>query len=154
MADTNYPSASNEQNRPVRNNNNNTTKNIVIGVLAAGLLGTLGYLFWDKSKTEEKITVTQTQATTALTARDSVQILYDASLARLDSLTGNNNELQGQLSSRQSEIQRLQREIKTILNNKNATEADLRRARSLIGQLNSRIAKLELEVDRLTSENQ
>ncbi|MBD0297518.1 MAG: hypothetical protein ICV84_20390 [Flavisolibacter sp.] len=154
MADTNYPSASNQQNRPERTNSGSTTKNIAIGVLAAALLGTWGYYLWDKNKADEKIQVTQTQATTALTARDSIQILYDASLTRLDSLTGNNNNLHGQLSSRQSEIQKLKSEISRILSNKNATEADLKRARSLIAQLNNRIANLEVEVARLTGENQ
>lgn len=156
MANTNYPSASNEQNRSERNEtrSNNTTKNIVIGVLAAGLLGTWGYFLWNKNQSDEKIQITQTQANTAMTARDSVQILYNESLSRLDSITGSNNNLQGQLSERQTEISKLKTEIRRILNNKNATEADLRRARGLIAQLNSKIENLEMEVARLTGENQ
>jgi hypothetical protein len=133
---------------------NNTTKNILIGVLAAGLLGTWAYFLYDKNENESKLQITQTQASTALTARDSVQILYNESLTRLDSLTGNNNNLQGQLGERQTEITRLKNEINRIVNNRNATQADLRRAKTLIGQLNGKIENLEMEVARLTGENQ
>lgn len=153
MANTNYPSANEPQNRPVDNRPNNSTKNIAIGVLAVALLGTWGYFLWDKNQSDEKITITQAQATTSMSARDSVQLLYNESLTRLDSLTGNNNNLQGQLGDRQSEITKLKNEINRIVNNKNATAAELRRAKSLIGQLNDRIGTLEVEVARLTGEN-
>ena len=73
MANTNYPSANNPQSDYPKNSNNNNTKNIIIGVLAAGLLGTWGYYLYDKNNSEEQIQVTQTQASTALSARDSVQ---------------------------------------------------------------------------------
>jgi predicted nuclease with TOPRIM domain len=153
MANTNYPSANEPHDRSVDNRPNNSTKNIAIGVLAVALLGTWGYFLWDKNQSDEKITITQAQATTSMTARDSVQLLYNESLTRLDSLTGNNNNLQGQLGDRQSEITKLKREINSIVNNKNATTAELRRAKSLIAQLNGKIENLEVEVARLTGEN-
>ena len=153
MADTNYPSANNPQNRDSRSANNNT-KNIFIGVLAAALLGTWGYFLYDKNQTGEKIQTSQVQATQAMTARDSVQLLYNESLSRLDSITGSNNDLNGKLSDRQSEITKLKNEINRIVNNRNATAADLRRAKGLIAELNGKIANLETEVARLTGENQ
>ena len=153
MANTNYPSANEPENRSADNRPNNSTKNIAIGVLAVALLGTWGYFLWDKNQSDEKITITQAQATTSMTARDSVQLLYNESLTRLDSLTGNNNNLQGQLGDRQSDITKLKREINSIVNNKNATTAELRRAKSLIAQLNGKIENLEVEVARLTGEN-
>ncbi len=153
MANTNYPSANESLNRNNDNRSNNNIKNIVIGILAAGLLGTWGYFLLDKNRSEEKIQVVQTQATTAMTARDSVQLIYNESLSRLDSITGDNNNLQGQLGERQSEITKLKNEINRIVNNKNASTAELRRARTLIGQLNDKIGNLETEVARLTGEN-
>lgn len=157
MANTNYPSANQPNdtgNRPVSNRPNNTTKNVAIGVLAAALLGTWGYFLWNKNNTDEKIQITQSQANTALSSRDSVQLLYNDALTRLDSITGNNNNLQGQLSENNSEITKLKNEINRILRNKNASDADLRRAKSLIATLNGKIASLEAEVARLTGENQ
>jgi hypothetical protein len=151
MANTNYPTTENPRTNPPRNNN---TKNILIGVLAAGLLGTWGYFLYDKNQSDEKIQVTQTQANTAMSSKDSVQLLYNDALTRLDSLTGNNNNLQGQLSERQTDITKLKNEINSILRKRNATAAELSRAKSLISTLNGKIANLEQEVARLTGENQ
>jgi hypothetical protein len=153
MANTNYPSAenSNTPNRPVRNN---STKNILIGVLAAGLLGTWAYFLYDKNDSTKQIQVKTAEVNTAMTAKDSVQLLYNDALTRLDSVTGTNNNLSGQLSDRQSDITKLKNEINRIMRDKNATAADYRRAKSLIGELNGKIANLEMEVARLTGENQ
>ena len=151
MANTNYPTTESPRNNPPRNNN---TKNILIGVLAAGLLGTWGYFLYDKNQSDEKIQVTQTQANMSMSSRDSVQLLYNDALTRLDSLTGNNNNLQGQLGERQSDITKLKNEINSILRKKNATQAELSRAKSLVSTLNSKIANLEQEVARLSGENQ
>lgn len=150
MTNTNYPSAT-PQNNPPRNN---TTRNIIIGVLAVGLIGTWAYLLLDKNKSNEKIAASQTTMTTAMSARDSVQDLYNDALSRLDSITGSNNNLQGQLSERQSDITKLKNEINSILKKRNATQAELNRAKSLIAELNGKIANLEQEVTRLTGENQ
>jgi predicted nuclease with TOPRIM domain len=152
MTNTNYPSANQPQNSP--NGKNNTTKNIVIGVMAALLLGTWGYFLYDKNKSEEKIQITQSQASEAMSSKDSVQMLYNESLARLDSITGSNNSMQGELSENESEIVKLRKEISGILAKRNATQAELSRAKSLIAQLNGKIENLEAEVARLSGENQ
>ncbi len=155
MANTNYPSAENQPNqtRPVKAGNNNT-KNILIGILAVGLLGTWAYLLKDKNESAQTIQVKTAESATAVTAKDSVQFLYNESLTRLDSLTGNNNNLSGQLSDRQSEITKLKNQINRIMNDKNATAADYARAKRLIGELNGKIGNLEMEVARLSGENQ
>jgi gas vesicle protein len=154
MANTNYPSAENSQNpnRPVRNNN--STKNILIGVLAAGLLGTWAYFLYDKNDSTKQIQVKTAEVSTAMSSKDSVQLLYNDALTRLDSVTGTNNNLSGQLSDRQSDITKWKNEINRIMRDKNATAADYRRAKSLIGELNGKIANLEMEVARLSGENQ
>jgi predicted nucleic acid-binding Zn-ribbon protein len=159
MTNTNYPSANEPENRTTVKKTttttpNNTVKNIAIGVLAAALLGTWGYFLKVKNESEDKIQLTQTTANNAMSSRDSVQLLYNDALSRLDSITGNNNDLQGQLSSNQSEITKLKNEINSIMRKRNATASELARAKSLIGTLNSKIANLEAEVARLTGENQ
>jgi predicted nucleic acid-binding Zn-ribbon protein len=150
MANTNYPSAT-PSNQPVRNNNN---KNLVIGVLAAALLGTWGYWLYKNNQSAQQIQTQQAQVTTSMSQRDSVQMLYNDALSRLDSITGNNNNLQGQLSDRNSEVSKLKSEINTILRKKNATQAELDRAKQLIAQLNSKLESLEADNARLTGENQ
>src|SRR5882672_12430530 len=99
MTNTNYPSAT--PNPQPRGGNN---KSIVIGVLAAALLGTWGYWLYQNNQSTQKISYQQAQVSTSMTQRDSVQLLYNDALSRLDSMTGTNNNLNGQLGDRNSEI--------------------------------------------------
>ena len=149
MTNTNYPSATPSSQPPAPRNRGN--KNLLIGILAAGLLGTWGYLLWDKNKTGEQVQLAQTQSESYMTQRDSLKLLYSDAELRLDSLTGANNNLQGELSK---QIESNRNEIRKILNDKNATAADLQRARTLISNLNNQIATLQVENARLTGENQ
>jgi predicted nuclease with TOPRIM domain len=159
MANTNYPSANEPQQTRTTGTTTSTTngskiKNIAIVALAALLLGTWAYFLKSKNESDEKIGTTQTQANNAMSARDSVQLLYNEASIRLDSLTGRNNNLQGEVASNNSEISRLRHEIESIVSKRNATGAELKRARTLIASLNNKIANLEAEVARLNGENQ
>jgi ABC-type transporter Mla subunit MlaD len=98
--------------------------------------------------------VKSAEVSNATTGRDSVQTIYNEALSRLDSLVGSNNNLSGELNDRQSEIVKLKNQINGIIKNKNASAADLSRARTLIGTLNGKINNLEAEVARLMGENQ
>lgn len=152
MTNTNYPSATTPpQPQPQKGN---SSKNIIIGVLAAGLLGTWGFLLYDKNKSGEKISQQQTQINSLDSAKTSIQQEFDNALARLDSVTGSNNNLQGQLTDRQKEIDAKKAEIRKILNDKKATEGQLAKARAMVADLNEKISGLESEVARLTGENQ
>lgn len=152
MTNTNYPSAT-PQNDPPRNQNRGN-RNLLIGVLAAALLGTWGYLLWDKNKSGEQLQVAQVQSENYLTQRDSLKMMYDQANMRLDSITGDNNKMQGKNSELVKELEAKRAEVKRILNKSNATEAELKRARQLINELNDQITTLEAEVSRLTGENQ
>ena len=149
MTNTNYPSAT--PNPQPRGSNN---KGIIIGVLAAALLGTWGYWLYKNNQSSQEITSHETKETAYMSARDSVQMLYNDALSRLDSITGNNNNLQGQLTDKTTEISKLKSEINSILKKKNATQAELAKAKDLITQLNAKIENLEADNARLTGENQ
>jgi hypothetical protein len=153
MANTNYPSAT-PQNPPPPPQKSRAGKNLLIGLLAAGLLGTWGYLLWDKNKSTENLQVAQTQSDRFSSQRDSLdQMLKDAEI-RLDSITGSNNNLQGEKSDLQKNIEAKQAEIRRIINDKNATAAELKRARTMISELNGQLASLQEENARLSGENQ
>jgi|SRR6218665_509019 len=152
MANTNYPSAT-PQNQPPAPQNRGS-RNLLIGILAAALLGTWGYLLWDKNDSGEKLQVAQVQSDNFMTQRDSLKLMYDEAEMRLDSITGANNNLQGEKTSLQKDIDSKKAEIRSILSKKNASDAELARARTLISELNDKIANLEQEVSRLTGENQ
>src|SRR4051812_42266138 len=71
------------RNEPSRNN----AKNIIIGVLAVALVGTAGYLIYDKNQTGQTIQHQQTQIAQVTTEKSDIQKNFDASLARLDSMS-------------------------------------------------------------------
>ncbi len=152
MTDTNYPSAiPTYQSQTPKNRKN--YKNLVIGLMAAGLLGTWGYLLYDKNKAEKKINDQVTQISKVTDEKNDLQESFNASLNRLDSITGANNGLQGEKNSLQKDIEAKKIEIRKILNDKNATQAQLAKARTMIAELNDKITGLETEVTRLTGEN-
>ncbi len=150
MSNTNYPSATPQSPRSESSNK----KNIIIGFLAVALLGTWAYLLLNKSKTDKEILQKTEEGIGYLTQRDSIQVLYDFALTNYDSVTVANNDLQGQLTGKQTEISKLKSEISSILKKKNATTEELNQAKAKINQLYNSISSLEAEVKRLTGENQ
>ncbi|MDF2191902.1 hypothetical protein [Paraflavitalea sp. CAU 1676] len=149
MSTTNYPSAS-PQNQPPKKD----SKNLIIGLLAVGILGTWGYFLWDKNKSDQQITSLQTQYVAVDSSKNELQKSFDAAVIRLDSLTGYNNELEGKLSERNSEISKLKNNIAAKLKKERLTEREKKELAGQITELNSKIANLEQEVARLTQENQ
>jgi len=152
MSTTNFPSPEQEKQvtAPAKTN---VIKNAVIGVLAAGILGMGGYMAYDKSKNSDTIQQQQTQIAKVSDEKSSIQTSFDASLARLDSMTTANNGLTSKLADKNAEIAKTKTEIRSILNKKNATASELARAKTLIASLNDKITGLEADVARLTEEN-
>jgi len=148
MSTTNYPSAM-PQNDPPRKD----YKNLVIGLLAAGFLGTWGYVLYNNNKQDQVQQQQQTQIAKVTDEKGQIQKNFDDALVRLDSLTGTNNKLQGELNDRNSEIAKKKAEIRSILNKKNATTAELTKAKALINDLNGKITDLEKQVTDLTTAN-
>ena len=149
MTNTNYPSANTPNQAPKKD-----SRGLIYGVLIAALLGTWGYVIWDKNKNKEVTGQLQTQVITADSAKQAIQLEYDAAIVRLDSISGAYNQLSGKMSERESEVTKLKSEIRGILSNRNATRAELNRAKSLIEELNGKIMGMEEEIARLSQENQ
>jgi regulator of replication initiation timing len=146
MSYTSYPSAGNPQPEPRRD-----SRKLIYGILIAALVGTWGYIVYDKSKSKETITQLQTQYSNVDSARNVVQQEYNDALARMDSLTGSNTKLQGELADRKTEIDKLKANIKHELSKKNA---DLAKAKSMIAELNGKINDLLTQVEQLKAQNQ
>ena len=149
MSTTNYPSASPQSQPPKKD-----SKNLIIGLLAVGILGTWGYFLWDKNKSDQQITQLQTQYVAVDSSKNELQKSFDAAVIRLDSLTGYNNELEGKLSERNSEIGKLKTQIAAKLKKDKLSEKEKVELRGQIAELNTKINNLEQEVARLTQENQ
>ena len=129
-------------------------KNVIIGALTIALIGVGGYLIVDKNKSGQVIEQQQTQIAQVTDEKSEIQKNFDASLTRLDSMTGLNSDLSNKLEEKNNEITKTKTEIRSILNKKNTTAAELTRAKELIASLNEKITTMEQDVARLTQENQ
>ncbi|WP_051347872.1 hypothetical protein [Asinibacterium sp. OR53] len=145
-----YPQATNTP-QPEQPKDN---RKIVYGVLIAALIGTWGYIFYDKSQTRQAVTQLETRINNVDSARSAVQQEFTVVSAKADSLTQNNIQLQGTLAERGSEIQKLKSNISSILKKKNATQAELAQAKQMIGELNGKMDGLVAELEKVKGENQ
>jgi len=148
MSYSNYPSSTNP-NQPADQPKDN--RKLIYGILIAALVGTWGYIIYDKNKSGEKINQLTTQYTAADSSRSAVEAEYNDALSRMDSLTGSNTKLTGDLASRKNEIDSLKSSIKSELSKKNG---DLKKAHSMIAELNGKITDLLAQVEQLKQENQ
>jgi cell division protein FtsB len=145
---TNYPSAT-PQSQPPRKD----YKNLIIGLLALGFLGTWGYLLWNNNRQEQVQTQQQNQIAKVTEDKGNLQKNFDDALVRLDSLTGDNTKLHGQVSDKDGKIAQLKTNIREILRKKNITDAEKKKAEGMIKELNDKISNLEQQVAQLTQEN-
>ncbi len=148
MSTTNYPSAT-PQNQPPRKD----SKNLIIALLAIGILGTWGYFLYDKNKSDKNLAQVQKEYVAVDSSKNELEKSYNAALGRLDSLTGYKNELEGRLSDRNSEIKKLKGRIDGLIKKQNLTASEKKEAERLIAELNEKINGLEQEVERLKTEN-
>jgi len=146
----NFPTQDNAGNQP----NAGKGKNLAIGILCVALVGLGIYTIADKNQSGNTIQQQQTQIATISDEKSDIQKSFDASLVRLDSMTTVKKGLESQLSENNKEISKDKVEIRSILNKKNATAAELNKAKDLIANLNSKISDMEQQVAQLTQQNQ
>ena len=134
--------------------NKDNRKKLWLGILIALLLLTWAYLIYDKSQTKQTIAQKEVQIVTVTSAKDSLQMLFNAASERIDSITENNTNLQGSLAQKNNEILRLKSSIRSILSKKDASDEELNQAQAMITQLNGKIDELYTQITQLKNENQ
>lgn len=149
MAYSNYPSANPQPEAPKQRDN----RAIIYGLLTLLLLGSWGYIIWDKTKSKETIASKDLQITNLDSAKNSLQTEYNAALTRLDDMTGKNTQLDSLLKRDEAQLSAKNRRIRELLTKQNATAAELKEARQLIQELNGRIDGYAAEVEKLKGEN-
>ncbi len=117
------------------------------------LLASNIYFFTQANKGSNQILQVQEQKEEGDSARAILQSEYNASLARLDDLTGKNSKLDQQLKANSAELAKAKERIEQILKNQNASKQEIAEARGLITRLNGKIAGYEKEISRLKKEN-
>lgn len=128
-------------------------RGLIYGVLVAALLGTWGYIIYDKSKTDDLIQSKDVQYASLDSSRNMVQQEYENALLRLDELSGQNTHLDSLIRSRDAELNTVKQRISQLVRKQNASTADLAEARKLIEQLNGKIDGYIEEIERLQGEN-
>ena len=152
MSYSNYPSAA-PQDNPPSTQKSNSNRGLIYGLLIAALLGTWGYIIWDKSKSKEVTTQLQAQLSTSDSSKSAIQGEYNSALQRLDELTSMNASMDSLVKTKDSDISNMKKRIQTLLNKQNKTAADLAEAKRLINELNEKISGYVVEVETLRGEN-
>lgn len=147
MSYTNYPSAENPQ-QPQRPKDNRT---IIYAILIILLLGTWGYIIYDKNQSSQKIATLTTQYSNVDSERNAITEQYKNELAKEDSLSGANTQLKGKLSANEAEAQKNRADLERKLKDRNASIADLRAA---LEKYKSSVADLSAQIDQLKQQNQ
>ena len=150
MSYTNYPSADNpQQPQPPKDN-----RKAIYIVLILLLLGTWAYIIYDKAINDknqaDQLAKVQGEYLSVDSSRNAIQGEYNSALARMDSLTGSNTQLKGELAERKTKIDQLKDQIRTELSKKNA---DLKEAKNLVDQLKAQVTDLFAQIDQLKQQN-
>lgn len=126
----------------------------IIWVLSVALVTISWYAFYSQNKSTQTIQQKDVQIGSLVGEKSQLQTSFDASLARLDSMTTQNSSLQAELADKNDEITKVKSEIRSILNKKEASQAELSKAKALIASLNEKITGMEQEITRLTLANE
>ena len=132
------------------NNSNNNKNYLFIGIITA-LTALSVYLYIGKNKVENQNHATGEALAEA--TKDAMQTDYNAALGRLDELTSKNKEMESAIYAKDGEVADLKAKIDAILQNKNATAAELKTAKELIAKLNSKLASFEIQIAELKTAN-
>jgi uncharacterized phage infection (PIP) family protein YhgE len=132
------------------NESSNNNGKIIIGILVVALVGS--WFYFSTSKTEIVNNYT-TQLNTADSTKNAIQAEFIAASAKVDSLTAQNGQLQGDLLEKSQNLQKLKSDIGALLTKKNATDKELEEAKSLIATLNSKVAELFTDLSKAQEEN-
>jgi len=101
----------------------------------------------------EQKSVAEREYSVADSSRMVIENDYKAALARLDDLVSKNTVLNNEINDKDGEIARMKKELGSLMSKRNATAADLRRARTLIEELNVKARGYEERIAELEGEN-
>jgi hypothetical protein len=152
MAFENFPSATSTPPEPPQPPKTDWRFFSTIGLIIA-LLGTWGYIIWDKSKVKETIQQKDTQYASVVSEKDTLKSLLDEATMRYDLLKTSNAKKDSTITAKDREIAEKKHRIQSILSKANATTEELAQAKTLIGSLNTDIESYKQQIEVLKGEN-
>ena len=155
MAYENFPpSETTPQATPPPQKNN--MRNLLTGGLLLALLGTWGYIIYDKNQTKEKDIQQDTQIAKSNTDKDELRKELDDATMRYDMIKTSSANMSHSKDSivtqRDKEIAQKRAEINKILSNAKATKEELAQAKTLIASLNDDITGYKTQIETLQGE--
>lgn len=130
------------------------SRKLIYGLFIVALVLTWGYVIYDKSKSTEIVQQMQAKVVSVDSSKSLLQQQFNAASAKADSLAGSNYKINGTVTAKNLEIQKLKSNISAILRKKNATATELASAKTMIDQLNGKVQELYTEIEQLKGEKQ
>ncbi|HSN09450.1 MAG TPA: hypothetical protein VLS85_10435 [Hanamia sp.] len=132
---------------------NSSGRNILTAILVIALLATWGYIIFDKNKTRQEKQDLTTQIVNSDSAKNELQRELDDAALRLDALKTSNVKADSLIRTKDKDIDALRAKVQGIINNRNATRAQLAEAQRLIAQLKGNIEMYTAQIDSLQNAN-
>jgi hypothetical protein len=151
MSYENFPDSEKSEDIVVKKSN--TGRNILMAALVILLLGTWAYIIYDKNVTKQERDTLSAQIVNSDSAKNELQRELDDAALRLDVLKTSNVKADSLLKTKDKDIENIRSRVQKILNDKNATQAQLAEAKRLIAQLKGNIETYVAEIESLKAEN-
>jgi myosin heavy subunit len=123
---------------------------IIIGILIVALIGSWVYF---NSTNNTLIKENEVKVAAIDSSKNVINAEFIAASAKVDSLTAQNTELSGDLLTKTDEIKKLKSNIGNILKNQKATNSELASAKTMIAELNGKLAGLVSDLEKAQVEN-
>ncbi len=153
MSFENFPTPNIPEQKPLPKKRNYNYKGLVLGLLIAALAGTWAYVIWDKSKSNQQSQQLAMQLGTSDSSKNDLQLELNNAVMSLDMLKSTNARADSLLKTKDKDIQDLKARVQKIINDKNASGAQLAEARRLIKQLKGNIETYTAEIEKLKNDN-
>ncbi len=154
MAFENFPQAekADQEGFTKKTSSKSNLRTLLTGALVVALLGTWGYIIYDKNNTKATLDQKETMIASTSTQRDELQKELEDAAMRYDMLKSSNSKLDSTITSKDREIQEKRTRIQTLLNKSNATAAELGEAKRLIASLNGDLEGYKNQIEVLQGE--
>ncbi len=155
MSFENFPTSETTNQQVVSQPQNKWQRYLTVSLIMA-LLGTWGYIIWDKSSTKETIQQKDQVITNTYSQRDQLQKELEDATRLYDMIkTSSANMVHSKdstISKKDRDIAAKREKIQQLLTKVGATEQELGQAKSLIASLNTDIVKYKNQVETLEGE--
>ncbi len=152
MSYENFPESENPRETEIVKKNN-SGRNILTAILVIALLATWGYIIYDKNKNRQEKQDLTTQIVNSDSSKNELQRELDDAALRLDALKTSNVKADSLLKTKDKDIDALRARVQSIINNRNATKAELAEAQRLIAQLKGNLEMYTAQIDSLQNAN-